>query len=193
MRCETAAQPSCGSWPTAIRSLTPREDGRRVLRTTLDAPRWSPAARTATSSAARRRGPSPGAPLSHECGHAQPVAARQVRSPAYSKSKPRPVAQRSPATRGLRGAAARRGLRCRRRASDVPEIRANRVSWRATVELRRNTNAGLGPRGGRPRVCRNPTEVEVSSLIGGVPETSLRSWEQKPRRLHDQRERILGE
>jgi hypothetical protein len=50
-------------------------------------------------------------------------------------------------------------------------FRANRVSWRATVELRRNTNAGLGPHGGRPPVCRNPTEAEVSSLIGGVPET----------------------
>ena len=33
-----------------------------------------------------------------------------------------------------------------------PAFRANRVAWRAAVELRRNTNAGLGPRGGR-RVC----------------------------------------
>jgi hypothetical protein len=34
-------------------------------------------------------------------------------------------------------------------------FRANRVSWRAAVELRRNTNAGLGSRGGRPCVCAN--------------------------------------
>ena len=32
-------------------------------------------------------------------------------------------------------------------------------------DLRRNTNAGLGPRGGRPRVCSNRAD-EVSSQIG---------------------------
>jgi hypothetical protein len=60
--------------------------------------------------------------------------------------------------------------------------RANRVSLRAAAELRRNTNAGLGPREGRPRVCRNPTEPEVSSPIGAAPESSPRSWMRKSRR-----------
>ena len=50
--------------------------------------------------------------------------------------------------------------------------RAKRVSWRAGVELRRNTNAGLGPRAGRPRLCRKPAEAEVSSPIGAAPEGS---------------------
>ena len=57
----------------------------------------------------------------------------------------------------------------------VPSVPRKPRPWRATVELRRNANAGLAQRGGRPRVCRNPTEAEVSSLIGGVPETSPRS------------------
>jgi lipopolysaccharide assembly outer membrane protein LptD (OstA) len=35
-----------------------------------------------------------------------------------------------------------------------------------------DTNAGLGPRGGRPPVCRNPIEAEVSSPIGAAPESS---------------------
>jgi hypothetical protein len=79
------------------------------------------------------------------------------------------IARATPRTEPTRARAGKAG---------VPAFRANRVSWRATVELRRNTNAGLGPRGGRPRVWCDPTEAEVSSLIGGVPETSPRSWEQ---------------
>jgi hypothetical protein len=34
-----------------------------------------------------------------------------------------------------------------------PPFRANHVRWPAVVELRRNTIAGLGPRGGWPWVC----------------------------------------
>ena len=47
-------------------------------------------------------------------------------------------------------------------------FRANRVSWRAAVELRRHTDAGLGPRGRRLRVCHKPTEAEVSCGIGAA-------------------------
>ena len=46
--------------------------------------------------------------------------------------------------------------------------RAKRDSRRAAVELRRNTNAGFGPRGGRSLACRNPTKAEVSSPIGAA-------------------------
>jgi len=42
------------------------------------------------------------------------------------------------------------------------------------VELRLNTNAGLGPGGRRPRGCRNPTEAEVPRPIGAALESSYR-------------------
>ena len=80
--------------------------------------------------------------------HGQSRNARQARTPAAA----------------LRRTNSRRPLR--------RPIRANRVSRRAAVELRRNTKVGLGPCAGRPRVCRNPTEAAVSSRIGAAPESS---------------------
>ena len=53
---------------------------------------------------------------------------------------------------------------------EMLEIRAHRVSWRAAVEWRRNTNAGLGPRG-RPTACVPLTDIGASSLrrsVGGA-------------------------
>ena len=44
-----------------------------------------------------------------------------------------------------------------------PPIRAKRVFWRVTVELRRNANAGVGRRGGRRRLSHKRTEAEASS------------------------------
>ena len=65
--------------------------------------------------------------------------------------------------------------RTRRELAATGEHVHRRVPWRAAVELRRNTNAGLGPRACRPRVRRNAAGAEASSPIGAAPESSPRS------------------
>ena len=118
-------------------------------------------------------------------GKAQADAARPTTEPVNPKARLEsscrsdPLGAASEAHRGLRS-----GKALARSAMDAPlgcptdvclQAAQTAVSCRATVELRRNTNAGLGPRAGRPRACRNPTEAEVSSPIGVAPESSPRS------------------